>query len=233
MEIKKSDKANLENKKALFFEIGLVLALALVWGALEWTSKDPKMEALGDETAKEVVEEDIINTEQPDDTPPPPPPAPEIFVSEDLNIVDDDIKVDDVVITTDEDNDKALEFNTSYATVEQEEEEVVEEAIPFQLVEQAPKFMGGGPNEFSKWVNQRLEYPEIAKENGIQGRVMLSFKVGKDGVLTDVKVIRGVDPSLDKEAMRVVKMSPKWEPGKQRDRAVPVTYTFPVIFQLR
>lgn len=233
MEIKKSDKANLENKKAMFFEIGLVLALAFVWGALEWTSKDPKVETLGDETAKEVVEEDIINTEQPDDTPPPPPPAPEIFVSEDLNIVDDDIKVDDVVITTDEDNDKALEFNTSYATVEQEEEEVIEDAIPFQLVEQAPKFMGGGPNEFSKWVNQRLEYPEIAKENGIQGRVMLSFKVGKDGVLTDVKVIRGVDPSLDKEAMRVVKMSPKWEPGRQRDRAVPVTYTFPVIFQLR
>lgn len=233
MEIKKSDKANLENKKALFFEIGLVFALAAVWFALEWTSKDPRVETLGDEIAKVEEEEEIINTEQPEDTPPPPPPAPEIFISEDLNIVEDDIKVDDVVITTDEDNDKALEFNTSYATVEQEEEEVVEEAIPFQLVEQAPKFMGGGPNEFSKWVNQRLEYPEIAKENGIQGRVMLSFKVGKDGVLTDVKVIRGVDPSLDKEAMRVVKMSPKWEPGKQRDRAVPVTYTFPVIFQLR
>ena len=82
-------------------------------------------------------------------------------------------------------------------------------------------------------MNSRLNYPEIAKENGVQGRVMLQFTVGADGVVRDVKVLRGVDPSLDKEAVRVVSMSPKWTPGKQRDRAVKVTYTFPVIFQLR
>lgn len=108
-----------------------------------------------------------------------------------------------------------------------------EETIPFQLVEEKPKFMGGDANEFSKWVNQRLVYPEVAKENGVQGRVMLQFTVGTDGSVSGVKVLRGVDPSLDKEAVRVVSQSPKWTPGKQRDRKVKVTYTFPVIFQLR
>ena len=117
--------------------------------------------------------------------------------------------------------------------VEVEEEVVEEEAIPFQLVEEKPSFQGGDANQFSKWVNSRLVYPEIAKENGVQGRVTLQFTVEKDGTVTKVKVLRGVDPSLDKEAVRVVSMSPKWKPGKQRDRAVPVTYTFPVIFQLR
>ena len=118
--------------------------------------------------------------------------------------------------------------------VEEVKEEVVEEeTIPFQLVEEKPKFQGGDANEFSKWVNQRLNYPDVAKENGVQGRVMLQFTVGTDGSVSGVKVLRGVDPSLDKEAVRVVSMSPKWTPGKQRDRKVKVTYTFPVIFQLR
>ena len=113
------------------------------------------------------------------------------------------------------------------------DEEVEEEEIPFMLVEEKPTFQKGDANQFSKWVNQRLVYPEIAKENGVQGRVTLQFTIDKDGTLSKVKVVRGVDPSLDKEAVRVVSMSPKWEPGRQRDRAVPVTYTFPVIFKLR
>lgn len=107
-----------------------------------------------------------------------------------------------------------------------------EEPIPFQLVEVKPSFMGGDANQFSKWVNQRLVYPEIAKENGVQGRVVLQFTVGKDGSVYNVKVFRGVDPALDKEAVRVVSMSPKWKPGTQRDKPVPVTYTFPIIFGL-
>ena len=129
------------------------------------------------------------------------------------------------------DDDEVLEIG---GYIEEVEEEVVgEEAIPFQLVEEKPSFNGGDANEFSKWVNSRLVYPEIAKENGVQGRVTLQFTVEKDGSVTKVRVLRGVDPSLDKEAIRVVSSSPKWKPGKQRDRAVPVTYTFPVIFQLR
>ena len=120
-----------------------------------------------------------------------------------------------------------------YIEAAPEEESVEEEAIPFQLVEEKPSFNGGDANEFSKWVNSKLVYPEIAKENGVQGRVTLQFTVNADGSVSNVKVLRGVDSSLDKEAVRVVSSSPKWKPGKQRDRAVKVTYTFPVIFQLR
>lgn len=100
-------------------------------------------------------------------------------------------------------------------------------------MEEKPSFQGGGANNFSKWVNERLVYPEIAKKNRVQGRVTVQFTVEKDGSVTKVKVIRGVDPALDKEAVRVVSMSPKWTPGKQGDRVVSVTYNFPVIFQLR
>ena len=152
----------------------------------------------------------------------------------------------------------------------QEAQAVGEEAVPFQLVEVKPSFEGGDANNFSKWVNERLIYPEVAKEYGVQGRVTLQFTVANDGSVTNVKVLRGLagpnykeeikklnaelknttdekvkisithrigelegGAALDKEACRVVSMSPKWKPGEQRGRAVPVTYTFPVIFQLR
>ena len=106
-------------------------------------------------------------------------------------------------------------------------------SVPFQMVEVKPTFDGGDANKFSMWVNSQLVYPKIAKENGVQGRVILQFTVEADGRVTNVKVLRSVDESLDKEAVRVVSNSPKWQPGKQRYRAVKVTYTFPVIFQLR
>ena len=139
---------------------------------------------------------------------------------------------DDFLDLTEDDSNLGVDI-MDYKEAEVVEEAVEEEAIPFQLVEQKPSFNGGDANEFSKWVNSRLVYPEIAKENGVQGRVTLQFTVEADGRVTNVRVLRGVDESLDKEAVRVVSSSPKWKPGKQRDRAVKVTYTFPVIFQLR
>lgn len=175
-----------------------------------------------------VLEEEIyemfIEEDTNIETPPPPPPSEQHKVpvlSDEIDIVDDEIEFED-------DESLGVEI-MDYV----EEEVMEEEAIPFQLVEEKPSFQGGDANHFSKWVNSRLVYPEIAKENGVQGRVTLQFTVEKDGSVTKVRVLRGVDPSLDKEAVRVVSMSPKWEPGKQRDRAVPVAYTFPVIFQLR
>ena len=229
MEIKKSDKANLENKKLLFVEIGLVISLAITLFAFEWTSTETEVAMLED-TQELVLEEEIIPITQ--EAPPPPPAAPKIPVlSDQIDIVDDEIEVDDDLFMNLEDDSSLGVEIMDY--VEVEEEVVEEEAIPFQLVEEKPSFNGGDANQFSKWVNQRLVYPEIAKENGVQGRVTLQFTVEKDGSITKVKVLRGVDASLDKEAVRVVSMSPKWKPGKQRDRAVPVTYTFPVIFQLR
>ena len=230
MEIKKSEKASLENKRLLFTEIGLVVALLIVYFAFNWGSREAKVAALED-TTQVLVEEEMIAIQN--ELPPPPPEAPAIPVlSDQIDIVDDDIKLDEDLFINLEDNNQAVEIQ-DYKEAVVEEEEVEEEAIPFQLVEQKPSFNGVDANEFSKWVNSRLVYPEIAKENGVQGRVTLQFTVEADGRVTNVKVLRGVDESLDKEAVRVVSSSPKWKPGKQRDRAVKVTYTFPVIFQLR
>ena len=230
MEIKKSEKASLENKRFLFTEVGFVVALLIVLGAFEYTSKEKKTAVLeADETIVEV--EDMVPITQ--ETPPPPEAAPKIpILSDNIDIVDDDIEVDDSMFQNLEDSDDLAVEIMDYVE-EVEEETVEEEAIPFQLVEEKPSFQGGDANQFSKWVNSKLVYPEIAKENGVQGRVTLQFTVNADGTVSNVKVLRGVDPTLDKEAVRVVSMSPKWKPGKQRDRAVKVTYTFPVIFQLR
>ena len=231
MEIKKSPKANLENKKLLFTEIGLIISLLVVWLAFEWSTTD-KQVSVFEETAEVVEAEEMIPITQ--ETPPPPPTAaPKIpILSDQIDIVDDEIQVDDnLFMNLEDDASMGVEIMDYVETVE--EETVEEEAIPFQFVEEKPSFMGGDANAFSKWVNERLVYPDIAKENGVSGRVTLQFTVNTDGSVSNIKVLRGVDPSLDKEAVRVVSMSPKWTPGKQRDRAVKVTYTFPVIFQLR
>ena len=107
------------------------------------------------------------------------------------------------------------------------------ETIPFQLIEVKPTFNGGDANEFSKWVNENLVYPKAAKEARIQGRVILQFTVGADGKVSDVRILRGVDPDLDAEALRVVSASPDWTPGYQKGKPVRVVYTFPIIFQLK
>ena len=231
MEVKKSPKASLENKKFLFTEIGLVVALGILYGAFEWSTKEADVAMLADNTQVQIEDEMIAIQNE---TPPPPPEAPKIpILSDQIDIIDDNIKLDDdLFINLEDDANLGVEI-MDYKEVEVVEEVVEEEAIPFQLVEEKPSFNGGDANEFSKWVNSKLVYPDIAKENGVQGRVTLSFTVEKDGSVTNVRVLRGVDPSLDEEAIRVVKSSPKWKPGKQRDRAVKVTYTFPVIFQLR
>ena len=230
MEVKKTEKASLENKRLLFVEIGLIIALFGVYIAFEWQTEEQQIIELEDTT--QIIEvEEVIATQQ--DTPPPPPSAPKMPVlSDQIDIVDDEILVDDnMFLNLEDDVNMGVEIMDYVENVE--EEVIEEEAIPFQLVEEKPSFMGGDANEFSKWVNQRLVYPEIAKENGVQGRVTLQFTVESDGRVTNVKVLRGVDSSLDQEAVRVVSSSPRWTPGKQRDRAVRVTYTFPVIFQLR
>ena len=230
MEVKKSPKASLENKKLLFTEIGLVAALGILYGAFEYSTKDKDVAVLVDNTQVQIEDEMIAIQNE---TPPPPPETPKIPVlSDQIDIIDDNIKLDDVFQTLEDDANLGVEI-MDYKEVEVVEEVVEEEAIPFQLVEEKPSFNGGDANEFSKWVNSKLVYPEIAKENGVQGRVTLSFTVEKDGSVTNVRVLRGVDPSLDEEAVRVVKSSQTWKPGKQSDRAVKVTYTFPVIFQLR
>ncbi|MBO4657403.1 MAG: energy transducer TonB [Bacteroidales bacterium] len=229
MEVKKSPKADLSRTVTLFREIGFIVVLGLVLLAFEWQSKEKK-ESIFDQQESVIIEEEIIPITQEEQTPPPEMPKIPVL-SDAIDIVDDNIQVDDAVFSFEDDATLGVEIMDYIETVE--EEEVEEEAIPFALVENKPTFQGGDANTFSKWVNSRLEYPEIAKENGIQGRVTLQFTVNTDGSVSDVKVLRGVDSSLDKEAVRVVSSSPKWKPGMQRDKPVRVTYTFPVIFQLR
>ena len=230
MEVKKSPKADLENKKLLFREIGFVVVLAIVLLAFEWSSTEK--EELMDLTQETVaIEEEIIPiTQEQQEIPPEMPKIP--VLSDVIDIVDDDIVVkDDLFIDLEDNANLGVEIIDYVAQVE--EEVVEEEAIPFALVETKPMFQGGDANNFSRWVATHLQYPEIAKENGVQGKVTLQFTVNTDGTVSNVKVLRGVDASLDKEAVRLVSSSPKWTPGKQRDRAVKVSYTFPVIFQLR
>lgn len=230
MEVKKSPKVDLENKRLLFREIGLVIALLVILASFEYKTKEKSVSTLTSEQTV-IVEEEMTPITR--ETPPPPPEQPKVpVVSDEIIVVDDDVEITtELIINTEDDKNLGVEVRDYVEAVE--EEIVEEEDIPFVMVEEKPKFQGGDAATFTKWVAERLVYPEIAKENGVQGRVTLTFRVNADGSVSDVKVLRGVDPSLDKEAVRVVSSSPKWTPGRQRNKPVNVIYTFPVIFQLR
>ena len=229
MEIKKSEKASLENKRLLFTEVGLVAALLVVLAGFESSTRAREVAVLQGNT-KMDNDDDIIAVTL--DTPPPAPEVPALpMLSDELEIVDDNVLVDMDFQSLD-DTDVPVDIQ-EYIHQEVIEEEVEEEVIFVGAVEERPTFNGGDANEFSKWVNSRLVYPEIAKENGIEGRVTLQFTIDKEGRLGDVKVLSAPDKTLADEAVRVVSSSPKWKPGKQRDRAVKVSYTFPVIYKLR
>ena len=229
MEIKKTEKASLENKRLIFAEVGLITALLVVLAGFESSTRAKEVALLQDNTMIDD-EDDILAI--PLDTPPPAPEAPSLpMLSDELEIVDNDVTVD-LDFQSLDDTDMPVDIQ-EYVRQEVVEEDVEEEALPFVTVEQKPTFNGGDANDFAKWVNSRLVYPEMAKENGVEGRVVLQFTIGKDGRLQDVKVLSAPDESLAKEAVRVVSSSPKWEPGRQRDRAVKVSYTFPVIYRLR
>ena len=112
------------------------------------------------------------------------------------------------------------------------ETEVVDEDVIVDVAEIMPEFPGGTA-ALMKYLGTNIKYPTIAQENGTQGRVIIQFVVERDGSITDVRVARGVDPYLDKEAVRVVKSMPKWIPGKQNGKAVRVKFTVPVMFRLQ
>lgn len=226
MELKKSLKASLEDKKMLFVMMGLVMALSLLYIGFEWTESEVKV--YDDVTTAMQAEEEIeiIQTQQAA-PPPPPPPTPDVV--EVINIVEDDVLVESVNIET-EDNKTDVVIQgpvTSGPIVEEEDGNVV-----FQVVETMPSFPGGDASLF-KFLSDNVKYPVIAQENGIQGRVICQFVVNRDGSIVDVEVVRPVDPSLDKEAIRVIKSMPNWSPGKQRGKAVRVKYTLPVNFRLQ
>ncbi|MGQ1785218.1 MULTISPECIES: energy transducer TonB [unclassified Saccharicrinis] len=226
MEVKKSPKADLETKKPVFMQIGLVVVLAIVLIAFEWSTTDvdaSQFDMMDDVQAEEEI---VPITRQEEVKPPPPPPPPK--VTDVLNIVDDDVELEEEldIEDTEIDEDTEVEFDVSL------EEEETDDAPVFFIVEEMPQFPGGD-TELRKYIAQSVKYPVIAQENGIQGRVYVQFVVGTDGAVTQVKVARGVDPNLDKEAIRVVQSMPKWKPGKQRGKAVKVSYTVPINFVLQ
>ncbi len=228
MEAKKNEKANLENKKSLFIQLGLIVALLVCLGAMEWTSGQKKDSAFAGMTEEAIEEEQIPVTEE---TPPEEMPPPEVTVTDLFEIVEDDVVIDNEVRFEDDETseDKVVEI---YAPVLQAEEEEVEEEI-FVIVEDMPKFKGGDINTFREWVQKRVRYPELAAENGIQGRVFITFVVETNGNVSNVSVSRSVDALLDEAAKEAVAASPKWEPGMQRGRPVRVRYSIPIIFQLQ
>ncbi len=228
MEIKKTPKADLENKKSLMTEIGLVITLGIVLAAFEWSTTDVKIDTSGMIEEAAVEEEIVPITRQEEIKPPPPPPPPKM--SDIINIVDDDVELDDELDLQDTEADENTTYDYQQEIAVVEEEEETQEV--FFIVEEMPVFPGG-EEALRKFIAQSVKYPVIAQENGIQGRVFVSFVVNQKGEVTNVKVARPFDPNLDKEAVRVVQSMPKWSPGKQRGKAVKVSYTVPINFVLQ
>ena len=229
MEIKKTPKAYLENKKSTWLLVGYVIVLAFMFIAFEWTKRDIKIDTSQAITDLVFEEEIIPITEQPEQAAPPPPPAAPP-IAETLTIVEDDADVEETTIATSEETNQAVEIK--YVPVAVEEEEPEEQTI-FEVVEQMPEFPNGGMAGLMQYLSKNIKYPTIAQENGTQGRVTVQFVVNRDGSIVDAKVLRGVDPYLDKEAIRVISSMPKWKPGMQRGKAVRVKYTVPVMFRLQ
>ena len=226
MELKKNPKVDLQNKRGILLEIGLIVALAVVIGAFLYTTKEVRVEKI--DMNYGPVEEEITEITRQDQKPPEPPKKTEITVITDiLNIVTNDTK-----ITTDI---GFAEFEEDIEIVQQvavQEEEIEEEQI-FYKVETMPSFMGGDLTTFRNWVQGKVKYPQLAQENNISGRVLLMFVVEKDGSLTNIEVLQTPDSSLSEEAIRVLKTSPKWTPGKQRNQSVRVKYTLPIDFRIQ
>lgn len=227
MEVKKSPKADLEGKKSTWLLVGYVVVLAFMFVAFEWTKRDIKIDTT-QAVADLVFEEEIIPiTETPEVVAPPPPEAPS--VADVLEIVDDKADVEETVIANTEDLGQKVEVK--YVPVQVVEEEPEEQTI-FEVVENMPEFQGGQAALMS-YLAKNIKYPTIAQENGTQGRVIVQFVVNKDGSIVDAKVVRSVDPYLDKEALRVINTMPKWKPGMQRGKPVRVKFTVPVMFRLQ
>lgn len=228
MDLKKSIRANLEYKRKTNFIIGLIVAFSLVLISFEWTTPldlnndfamaneiqidIEVMEAIPREQAKPMPEEEL-------------PPIKEV-----IDIVPDDIELEDWNFS----NEVTEKTEYNYIFDDEEEELIHDAPIPFAAVEDKPLFNGGDPNvEFARYISRHLIYPEIAAENNVFGRVTLQFVIDENGNLVDPVIIRGVNPALDAEALRVVLSSPKWTPGKQRNKPVKISYTFPITFKLK
>jgi protein TonB len=227
MNKRKTAKADVDSKRFMFVEIGLVITLALCLLAFEWKKYDIQKVDVAVRDNIEVIEEVVLQTEQ--EIKPPPPPTEVVQSTTLFNIVENDVEIEtDIIIDVESTEDLLIE-----EYVPQEiEEEVVEEAEIFLVVENQPEFPGGEEGRL-KYLRDNVKYPDLAKESGIQGTVYVQFVVEPDGRVSNVEVLRGIGGGCDEEAIRVVKNMPKWKPGSQRGRNVRVSYRMPIKFTLQ
>ena len=229
MEIKKSPKADLENKKMLFLEIGLVIALAVAGTAFAISSKpEPEPYTPPKQDVREQ-EFEMDRTVQEQQQQPEQQKAKTQVLADVLTIVSNDTKIDtpDLLFSDD-----ASAFDDFEFEVEEVVENIVEEEI-FVTAEEMPTFQGGDLSKFRNWVQSNVKYPQIALENGIQGNVVIKFVVEKDGKLSNIQVLQTPDKTLADAAVQVLQKSPKWKPGKQRNQTVRVKYTLPIDFRIQ
>ncbi|MBS7364164.1 MAG: TonB family protein [Paludibacteraceae bacterium] len=226
MEVKKSASASLENKSSDFLLMGLVVALGFLFIFFEWTTTDVKKIETQDAQAIFEEEEMMEVTVQKDVPPPPAAVAPPPVVAPEIKVVENTVETKDIEIKSSEETGEAVEA----APIDNGPEEVEEEEI-FMRVEKAPAFPGG-QKAMMEYLMKNIKYPAACQEAGIQGRVIVSFVVNKDGTIQNVEVIRGVHEKLDAEAVRVVKSMPAWSPGEQQGRKVRSKFQLPVFFRL-
>ena len=227
MEIKKSERADLERGKGTSLLIGFVIALGVMFVALEWTQREVEDNSEL-YTAKDMsLNEEMIPITLPEKKTVPPPPAA-VTKAEIIEIVEDDADIEEDIMASTEDNVEWVDLD-EYDVVEVEPEPEEEEI--FMVVEDQPEFPGGTA-ALLDYLRKNIKYPAICRENNIQGRVLVSFVVNKDGAIVDPEVVKSVNPSLDKEAVRVISKMPNWKPGSQRGKPVRVKYTVPVNFRL-
>ena len=226
MEAKKSKKADLENKRTVFIQIGLIISLAIVLAAFEWKRYDRIEFEMTVREDVETVEEIVIQTEQ-KVKPPAPKPPPQTTI---LNIVEDDVEIEDeIIIDAEVDQETEIE---EYIPVEFDDEEEIVEAEIFTVVEESPSFPGGDVARI-KFLQKNIEYPQMARESGIQGTVYVTFVVEPNGSVSGVRILRGIGGGCDEEAIRVIKAMPKWNAGKQRGKPVRVQFNMPIKFTLQ
>ena len=220
MEAKKTPKADLEKRRGLYLEIGLVVILAAALVAFNIKSYDKEEKVVNTRTAESEIDVEILNTQE-EETPPPPPEEPEV-VATDLNVVENDAQdIEEVgIINAGDDANKGAERITN-VVVEEEVQEEEDDEFP------------GGLQALSQFIADNIKYPQLAKENNITGRVFVSFVVEKDGRVGQVKILRDIGGGCGNEAVRVVKLMPKWKPGKQRGKPVRTQFNLPVNFDLQ
>ena len=228
MELKKNPKADLENRRGLYLEIGLVLTLVAALVAFNIKSYDKEEKEQFVREASEEQEEIIIQTQQDELPPPPPPEAPE--VTTEFEVVEDDAEIKTELVVNAEVTDDTKNIEITPVKIEEEEEE--EDVQIFTVVENDPEFPGG-MEALYKYLRSNIKYPQLARDNNITGKVYVTFVVEKDGSIANPRVLKDIGGGCGAEAIRVVKSMPKWTPGKQRGKAVRVQFNLPVSFNLQ